>query len=169
LARKRRTGKPPLWDRRDSKLAPSQRAQKAEFLSALSLARAEKRDLQDYLKRKRLSTSDVLKKTSAVKMRHGRLVPKAHDCIPRSMKIYENRKLVLVEVANSNIASDIGRYWNAVGKLTEKGKSRDLRKLRRRKFRDIQSHYHTFERDPKVILQLEARKPKPEQFEIYKR
>ena len=85
------------------------------------------------------------------------------------MKIYENRKLVHVEVASSEIASEIGRYWSAIGKLTESGKSTALRRLRRRKIKDLQGHYHTFERDPKVILQLEQRKPKPEQFEIYKR
>jgi hypothetical protein len=85
------------------------------------------------------------------------------------MKIYEEGRLEHVEVANSDIASDIGLYWNAIADLTETGKSTTLRRLSRQRFRDLKGQWHRLEKDPKVILKLEARKPKPEQFEIYKR
>jgi len=166
---RRHRPRPLLWDRRDSKLTPAQRAQKAKFLHILSLARATKTDLDEALRHLGFHPAQVLRRTRSVRMRKGKLVPKAHDRIPRSMKIYENGELVHVEVANSATASDIGRYWNAVGDLTETGKSRALRRFSRQRIKDIDGQWHRLEKDPKAILGLEERKPKPEQFEIYKR
>jgi len=83
------------------------------------------------------------------------------------MKIYEHGKLRHVEIADSKVRSDIGRYWNAIGKLTETGESKSLRTLHRHRFKDSHGHIHTLEKDPKTILELEARKPKPESFTIY--
>ncbi len=157
-----------LWDRRDGALTPRQRADKTKFLDALSSARRGIENLDNALKRRVLDPRQVSRKTDAVKMRAGKLVPKVRDRIPRSLKIYEKGKLKHVEIANSDTASDIGRYWNAVGILTETGKSIALRRFRRKRFKDINGRYHIYERDPKVILELETRKPKPEFFEIYK-
>jgi len=84
------------------------------------------------------------------------------------MKIYEKGKLIHVEIANSDVASDIGRYWNAIGKLTETGKSKALRSLHRQRFKDINGRIHTLEKDPRIILELENRKPMRESFTIYK-
>jgi hypothetical protein len=158
-----------LWDRRDTELTARQRAQKARFLRAQSLARRNKAALEEALRHEGLNLSETLRNTDAIKMRHGELVPKVRDRIPRSLKIYEKGKLVPVEVANSEVASDIGRYWDAIADLTEKGTSTTLSGLPRKRFKDISGRFHTLERDPKVILELEARKPKPEMFEIYKR
>jgi hypothetical protein len=85
------------------------------------------------------------------------------------MKIYERGRLTHLEIANSEVASAIGRYWDAIADLTETGKTTSLRKLRRQRFRDIKGRIHRLEMNPKVILELETRKPKPEMFEIYKR
>ncbi len=101
------------------------------------------------------SNCQVLRNTNAVKMHHGKLVPKTHDKIPRIMKAYEKGRLVHVEVASSEAASDIGRYWNAVAALTETGKSTALRRFPRMRFKDITGRFHTLERNPKVILELE--------------
>ncbi len=159
-----------LWDRSDSQLTPAKRLEKAKSLRAISLVRRHKASsLVEAYKQQGLDPSRVLQMTNAVKMSHGKLLPKTHDEIPRSMKIYEKGRLVHVEVANSEVASDIGYYWNAIGQLTETGKSIALRTLRRRRFKDPKGDYHTLEKDPKIILELEARKPKPEMFEIYKR
>lgn len=169
MAKKRVVGRSLLWDRPDRELAPSQRAEKAKFLHSLSLDRQGKTPLQKSLKDLGLEPRHVVRKTHAVKRLKGKLVPKVRDRIPRSLKIYEKGKLVHVEVANSTVASDIGRYWNAIGNLTETGKSTTLRRLKRGRFRDINARFHTLEKDPKVILDLEARKPRPETFAIYKR
>lgn len=58
-------------------------------------------------------------------------------------------------------------YWSAIGKLTETGKSTALRKLRRQRFKAIDGKYHTLEKNPKTILELEKRRAKPEFFTIY--
>jgi hypothetical protein len=157
------------WDRNNGELSPKQRTQKAKFLHAESLARRNKARLEEALQTEGLPLPQVLRNTDAVKMVHGEVVPKVRDRIPRSMKIYEKGKLVHVEVANSEVASDIGRYWDAIGTLIDTGKSEALRNLPRKRFKDITGRFHILERDPRVILELETRKPKPETFEIYKR
>jgi hypothetical protein len=163
----KRSRRAKLWDRRDGALTPRQRADKSKFLNALSPARRGIEILENALKQRGLDPKQVVKKTNAIKIRNGKLVAKVRDRIPRSMKIYEHGKLRHVEFANSKIASDIGHYWNAIGTLTETGKSRALRSLKRRRFKDINGHWHTLEKDPKVVLELEARAPKHEGFEIY--
>ncbi len=158
-----------MWDRPDRQLTPKQRTDKAKFLHAESLARRRKVGLEEVLRREGLNLSQTLRNTDAIKRRHGELVPKVRDRIPRSLKVYEKGKLVHVEVANSEASSDIGRYWDAIADLTEKGKSSALRRLRRQRFKDIDGRFHTLEKDPRTILDLELRKPKPETFEIYRR
>jgi hypothetical protein len=83
------------------------------------------------------------------------------------MNFYEKGKLRHAEIANSDVASDIGRYWNAIGELTTTGKSKPLRSMKRLRFRDLKGHFHTLEKDPKIILELEVRRPKRELQEIY--
>jgi hypothetical protein len=160
--------KPLLWDRSDKELTSKQRGEKARYLHAESLARRHKANLEEALRHEGLNLSQTLRNTDAIKMRHGKLVPKVRDRIPRSMKVYEKGRLVHVEVANSKTASGIGAYWNAVVHLIEKRKSSAIRSLKRRRFKDINGHVHTLEKDPRIILELEARKPKPESFTIYK-
>ncbi len=169
MPRKRVRPKRLLWDRRDRELSPKQQAWKAELLRAVSLARRAKLSLDEFLRQERIDPNQVLAKTNAVKRVKGRLDPKVRDKIPRSLWFYENGKLCHAEIANSEVASDIGRYWNAVGKLTETGKSRPLRSVKRRRFKDLQGHFHTLEKDPKIVLDLEARRPKRELHEIYAR
>jgi len=135
----------------------------------LSVARSGKEDLANALSRLGIDPKQALTKTYAVRRVRQRLVPKLRDRIPRSLRFYEKGKLRHAEIANSEVASDIGRYWNAIGKLTDTGKSRALRSLKRGRFKDSQGHFHTLEKNPKVILELEKRKARPEDFEIYGR
>jgi hypothetical protein len=142
---------------------------KAALLCALSLARRGKQGLEEALIHFGIDAREVTAKTNAVKRVKGRLVPKFRDRIPRSMRFYEKGKIRHAEIASSAVASDIGRYWSAVGKLTETGKSRPLRTLRRQRFKDLQGRFHTLEKNPKIILDLEARRPRRELQEIYYR
>lgn len=157
----------PVWSRRDRELTPRQRLQKGKFLRALSLARRGKEDLANALSRLGIDARQALTKTNAVRRVRDRLVPKRHDKIARSLKFYERGKLRHAEIANSEVASDIGRYWNAVGRLAETGDSAALRRLGRQRFKDMDGTFHTLEKDPKIILELERRRPVPELFEIY--
>jgi hypothetical protein len=134
------------------------------------VARSGKEDLANALSRLGIDPKQALTKTNAVRKVRQRLVPNLRDKIPRSLRFYEKGKLRHAEIANSEVASDIGRYWNAVGRLAERqGKSAALRRLRRKRFKDMDGAFHTLEKDPKVILKLEARRPVPELFEIYRR
>lgn len=171
MARKRRKRrhKRPAWSKRDADLTPRQRLQKAKFLRAMSLARTGKEDLANALSRLGIDPKQALTRTNVVRKVRDRLLPKLRDKIPRSLRFYERGKLRHAEIANSEVASDIGRYWNAVAKLTETGKSTALRRLRRERFKDMDGTFHTLEKNPKIILELEARRPEPERFEIYKR
>jgi hypothetical protein len=169
MSRKQARPKRPLWNRRDRELTPRQRAWKNKFLRAVSLARRAGPSLDEFLQQEGIDPNQVLDKTSAVKRVKGRLVPKVRDRIPRLMRFYERGKLCHAEIASSEAASDIGRYWNAIGKLTETGKSRPLRTLRRRRFKDLKGRFHTLEKNPKIILDLETRRPKRELLEIYER
>lgn len=159
----------PVWERTPQQLTPKLRRIREKSLEALSLVRRDKLTLQEASHRVGLDPQTIINSTNAFRKVHGRLKAKAFDKITRIMKIYEKGKLSHVEVANSNVASDIGLYWNAIAELTETGRSRALRSLHRRRFRDSTGCYHTLEKDPKIILELEARKPKRETFEIYKR
>jgi len=169
LARRRKTCKKFAWSRHDRDLTPRQRLQKAEFLHSLSSARRGKRSLEEALSRQGINPEQISKNTDAVKMVKGILVPKVRDRIPRSMRFYEKGKLVHAEIANSEVASDIGHYWNAIRELVETGKSKTLRSLPRQRFKALDGCFHALEKNPKIILELEARKPKFETFEIYTR
>jgi len=156
-----------LWDRRDRELSPKQRARKAKLLRTVSLARRGEASLDEFFRQAAIDPRQIASKTSVVKRLKGRLVPKVRDKIPRSMNFYEKGKLRHAEIANSDVASDIGRYWNAIGELTTTGKSKPLRSMKRLRFRDLKGHFHTLEKDPKIILELEVRRPKRELQEIY--
>ena len=118
MQKRRRALRVPIWSRPDRALTPRQRAQKARFLHALSLARRGKETLEENLSAQGINLEQVPKKTDALKKVRGKLLPRTRDQIPRSLKFYEKGKLVHAEIANSEAASDIGRYWNAIGKLT---------------------------------------------------
>ena len=169
MRKRRRALRVPIWSRPDRALTPRQRLQKASFLRALSVARSGKEDLANALSRLGIDPKQALTKTNAVRKVKQRLVPKLRDKIPRSLRFYEKGKLVHAEIANSEVSSDIGHYWNAIRELVETGKSKALRSLPRQRFKALDGCFHALEKNPKIVLELEARKPKPETFEIYER
>jgi len=85
------------------------------------------------------------------------------------MIIYEKDRAVVVEIANSKIASIIGEYHNAVKQFLETGKSSLLRRFAKIRFKDIKGRTHSLETRPKVVYRIKEREPRPEYFEIYKR
>ena len=85
------------------------------------------------------------------------------------MIIYEKGRKIIVEVADSRIASLIGEYHNRVKQFLDTGKSSFLREIPKKRFKDIKHRTHTLETRPKVILEIKAREPTPEFFEIYRR
>ena len=85
------------------------------------------------------------------------------------MIIYEKGRKIIVEVADSRIASLIGEYHNRVKQFLDTGKSSFLREIPKERFRDVRGRTHTLEGRPKVILEIKAREPTPEFFEVYRR
>jgi hypothetical protein len=83
------------------------------------------------------------------------------------MIVYEKGRKVIVEVADSRIASLIGEYHNRVKQFLETGKTSFLRELPRKRFKDIKGRVHTLETDPKGVFAIKQREPTPEFFEIY--
>jgi hypothetical protein len=84
------------------------------------------------------------------------------------MIIYEKGRKIIVEVADSRIASLIGEYHNRVKQFLDTGKSSFLRNIPKKRFRDTKGIFHTLETDPKAVLAIKQREPSPEFFEIYR-
>jgi hypothetical protein len=85
------------------------------------------------------------------------------------MIIYERGRKIIVEVADSRIASLIGEYHNRVKQFLDTGRSSFLREIPKKRFKDMKRRTHTLETRPKAILEIKAREPTPEFFEIYRR
>jgi hypothetical protein len=85
------------------------------------------------------------------------------------MIIYERGRKIIVEVADSRIASLIGEYHNRVKQFLDTGKSSFLRDNPKKRFKDSKRRTHTLETRPKVILEIKAREPMPEFRDIYRR
>ena len=158
----------PIWRRPSKQLTPEQRLIRAKSLEALSLVRREKLSLREAAKRVGLGSETVRVNTSAFRKVHGRWKAKPFDRIPRSMLIYERGRKVIVEVADSRIASLIGEYHNRVRQFLDTGKSSFLKELPRRRFKDIKGRTHRLETNPKAVFAIKEREPTPEFFEIYR-
>jgi len=85
------------------------------------------------------------------------------------MVIYEKGRKIIVEVADSRIASLIGEYHNRVKQFLDTGKSSFLRDISKKRFKDMKHRTHTLEIRPKAILEIKAREPTPEFRDIYRR
>jgi len=85
------------------------------------------------------------------------------------MIIYERGRKIIVEVPSSKTASLIGEYHNQVKRFLETGKRSFLREIPKKQFKDMKRRTHTLETGSKAILEIKAREPTPEFFEIYRR
>jgi hypothetical protein len=131
--------------------------------------RREKLGLKESSRRVGLDPETVRLNTNAFRKVHHRWKVKKADHIPRTLVIYEKGRVIIVELADSRAASLIGEYHNRVKQFLETGKSSFLRKLPRKRFRDMDGKTHILETRPKTILNIKAREAKPEFFEIYRR
>ena len=157
----------PIWKKRCKKLTPQQKEIRYKSLEALSLVRREKLSLRKAAKEVRLDPRTVKENTNAFHKVHGRWKAKLRDRIPREILIYEKGHKIMVEIADSRIASLIGKYHNLIKEFLVTGNSSLLLKLPKKQFRDIHGKLHTLETDPKTIFRIKEREPKPEYFQIY--
>lgn len=167
-SRKRRRVAIPVWKRINRQLTPTERSLREKSLKALALVRREKLNLRDAAEQVGLEPETVIGNTNAFRKIRGEWTPTTFDHIARPMVIYEKGRKIIVEIADSRIASSIGEYFNVVKKFLNTGQSEFLREVPRKRFKDLQGKYHTLEMDPRAILAIKAREPKPEFFEIYR-
>lgn len=85
------------------------------------------------------------------------------------MIIYEKGRKIMVEIADSKLASLIGEYHNRVKQFLDTGKNSFLREIPKKRFKDMKHRTHTLEIRPNAILEIKAREPTPESFTIYRR
>jgi hypothetical protein len=165
----RASRKKAIWKLTNETLTPKQRLARKKSLEALSLVRREKRSLPTAAKQIGLTQETIIRNTNAFRKVRGRWKAKSIDHIPRVMTIYEKGRKRIVEVANSRTASLIGEYHNRVKHFLDTSKSSFLRELPKKRFKDKAGRIHVLETDPRAILTIKAREPKPEFFEIYHR
>lgn len=156
-----------IWTLPNERLTPRQRLARKKSLEALALVRREKFNLNEAAKRVGLSPETVRQNTNAFRKVRGRWIAKPVDHIPRVMIIYEKSQKKIVEVTDSRVASLIGEYHNRVKQFLETGKSSFLRELSKKQVKE-HGRIHILETNPKEVLGIKAREPKPEFFEIYR-
>ena len=158
----------PIWKRSATELTPRKRRVRAKSLEALALVRREKLTLRQASGRVGLEPNVVRRNTNAFRRVRGRWKAKTFDHMPRNLIIYEKGRKVIVEVTDSRIASLIGEYHNRMKHFLETGRSRFLKELRRKRFKDSKGRTHTLETDAKTVFAIKQREPTPEFFEIYR-
>lgn len=164
-----KTRKPrPVWTLLNKALTPRQRLARKKSLEAVSLVRREKLGLREAAKQVGLTSETIIKNTNAFRKVRGRWTANSVDHIPRVMVIYEKGRKKTIEVTDSRIASLIGEYHNRVKQFLETGKSSFLRELSKKQVKE-HGRIHILETRPKTVLEIKAREPKPEFFEIYHR
>lgn len=148
-------------------LSPKQKSIRERSLEVLSTARKSNQPLSKISKNHNISVRTVIRNTNAFKKVNGKWIPKKYDKIPRMMIINENGKKVSVEINDSRIASTIGRYHNAVKEFLNTGNKKKLSEFSKKKIRDSNNNFHSFETSPNKIIQIEKRVEEPEFVDVY--
>lgn len=97
----------------------------------------------------------------------GKWFPKTRDVIERAMKIYENGEIKTIIVTNSDDASLIGEYYNAVRNYLYTGDSSYLKPFKKKTIIDAYGNKHRLETNPKKVRDIEEAKEDSEFFEVY--
>ncbi len=147
-------------------LSRKDRIQRQKALAVLSEVRKGK-SLTKACKQLHTTPKSVIKHTNAFKKVKGKWIPKAYDKISRVMRINENGKEVDVEINDSRIASEIGKYQSAVREFLRTGNVNVLLPFNK-PFKDAKGNIHYFELDPDKLYEIAESREEPEFWEIYK-
>lgn len=151
------------WD----ELTPKQKALREKSLSVLVQSRKTGKSPTRLAKQIGISFRTVQTHTNAFKKINGKLVAKRFDKIPRSMLISENGRLHSITVSDSRHAKTIGRYHNAVKQYLNTGDYAKLKKFSKKQIRDSSGKLHSFETDPKLVLEINEKIEEIEFFRVY--
>ena len=156
-----------LYQKSWADLTPKQKALREKSLAVLVEAKRTRKSASKIAKEHEISFGTVQTHTNAFKKIGSKWVPKRFDKIPRSMLISENGKLQSVIVSDSRHARTIGRYHNAVKQYLNTGNVKPLKKFSKKQIRDSSGRLHSFETDPKLVLEINEKIEEIEFFRVY--
>lgn len=150
-----------------NELTPKQKALRERSLAVLVEAKRTRKSASKIAKDHDISFSTVQTHTNAFKKVGNKWIPKKFDKIPRSMLVSENGKLQSIIVSDSRHARTIARYHNAVKQYLNTGDIKQLKKFSKKQIRDSSGNLHSFETDPKLVLEINERIEEIEFFRVY--
>jgi len=159
--------KSPLYKKAWDDLTPKQKALREKSLAVLVEAKRTRKSASRIAKDHGISFGTVQTHTNAFKKVNGKWTPKKFDKIQRPMLISENGKLRSVLLSDSRHARTNGRYYNAVKHFLNTGDDSKLRKFAKKKIRDSSGKLHSFETNPKLVLEINERIEEIEFFRVY--
>jgi hypothetical protein len=158
---------PQIYKKHWNQLTPKQKSQRIRSLAVLTQARRTKKLPRIIAREHHISLITVIHHTNGFKKVNNRWTAKKYDHTSRSMIISENGKMQSVEVSDSRHAKTIGRYHNAVKFYLDTGDHTKLKKFSKRKIKDSDGNIHTFETNPKIVLEINEKIEEIEFFEVY--
>lgn len=156
-----------IYKKHWNELTPRQKSLRTKSLAVLTQSRRTKKLSRTIAREHHISLKTVIHHTNAFKKVNGRWIAKKYDHTSRSMLISENGKLQSIEISDSRHAKTIGRYHNAVKHYLDTGDYTKLKKFSRRKIKDSDGIIHSFETDPKIVLEINEKIEEIEFFEVY--
>lgn len=159
--------KTPIYKTSWDDLTPKQKALREKSLAVLVEARRTGKSPNRIAKKIGISFSTVQTNTNAFKKVGSSWIPKRFDKIPRPMLISENGKLQSIPMSDSRHARTVGKYHNAVKHFLNTGDDSKLKKFSKKKIRDSFGKLHSFETNPKLVLEINERIEEIAFFQVY--
>lgn len=150
-----------------AELTPKQKALREKSLSVLVQSRKTGKSPSRIAKQVGISFSTVQTHTNAFKKVNGRWVAKRFDKIPRPMLTSEMGKLRSIPISDSRHARTLGQYHNAVKQYFKTGDIKKLKKFSKKQIKDSSGKLHSFETDPKLVLEINEKIEETENFQVY--
>jgi hypothetical protein len=124
--------------------------------------------LQDTLLPPGLSEEIVVDSIKGALCRSGKTwAAREHDDISRGLHIIERGRIRSIIVDDSHEASKLGKYRYAVGRFSDTGDQSLLGPFKTMHVRDSRGKVHSFETDPKLILEA-LKRTENGTYEVYK-
>ena len=159
--------KTPIYKTEWDKLTPKQKALREKSLHVLVQARKTGKSPSRIAKQAGISFSTVQTHTNAFKKVDGRWIAKGFDKIPRPMLTSEKGKLQSIPISDSRHARTIGQYHNTVKHYLNTGDDSKLKKFAKKKIKDSSGKLHSFETDPKLVLEINEKIEEIAFFQVY--
>ena len=101
--------------------------------------------------------------------RKNRIRPKKNDILLRKIRINEKGKEVFIQIRGNKRVKVIAQYQGAIGQAIDQNNFIKLKSFRKRRIKDIDGKFHSFETDISKIQLIILQREEPEFFTIYQR